>query len=128
VSATVDAGMARVLQIFFCGHEVLAPIGRGRQALRKGGGPSANDAARPDAGARRGDSRMHRPKHEPLMACTDCRKPFSPAQERGFELDDGGGLCFDCTVIRGGVYDGLYERWVTPPRLDGLTLHLKRGP
>jgi hypothetical protein len=65
---------------------------------------------------------MHRSDEQELITCADCGQPFSVEQGRGFALEQEGGICFDCSVKRGGVYDGLYERWVTPPRMDGLDL------
>ncbi|MCA9619999.1 MAG: hypothetical protein KC731_13330 [Myxococcales bacterium] len=55
-----------------------------------------------------------------LTRCAECGVEFDVERDRGYPFGADAALCFDCAARRGGSYDGVFERWVDPPRLDGL--------
>ncbi len=62
---------------------------------------------------------MHREEADRLVACADCGASIDPGRDRGF-VSAGGALCFDCSLRRGGEWDGDRERWSTEPSASGL--------
>lgn len=63
---------------------------------------------------------MHRTEAEVLTICADCGAEFDVERDRGYAAGATVAICFECAVKRGGSYDGMFERWVDVPRLDGL--------
>jgi len=63
---------------------------------------------------------MHRSEAETLTVCADCGTEFDVERDRGYAVGGGIAICFECAVKRGGSYDGIFERWVDEPRLEGL--------
>jgi hypothetical protein len=52
--------------------------------------------------------------------CCECGEPIEGEIDRAFAVSDDEVLCFECAVLRGGVYDALQERWTAPPSVTGL--------
>jgi hypothetical protein len=63
---------------------------------------------------------MHNQEANDLTDCCDCGASIAPAIDRAFGLNDEEFLCFDCAVLRGGVYDAREERWTVAPNVTGL--------
>lgn len=63
---------------------------------------------------------MHRTEQEELMDCIDCGATVAPGADRAFAITDEMVLCHACATRRGGQYDEMHDRWLVPPRLDGL--------
>lgn len=63
---------------------------------------------------------MHRSEAEALTTCADCGVEFDVARDRGYAVGSNVAICFECAVKRGGSYDGMFERWVDEPRVEGL--------
>jgi len=64
---------------------------------------------------------MHRSEDRELVDCIDCGATIAAERERAFAVTDDVYLCLDCAVRRGGVYDELHDRWVTPPKVSDLS-------
>ncbi len=60
---------------------------------------------------------MHALEENELADCRDCRATIAPSTDRAFAINDDDFLCFDCAVLRGGVYDAHEERWTVPPNV-----------
>ena len=63
---------------------------------------------------------MHRSETGDLTSCLDCGSEISDTRDRAFALGEGGVLCFECCLRRGGKYDEGHDAWDTPPNLEGL--------
>ncbi|MEQ9322517.1 MAG: hypothetical protein RIF41_25345 [Polyangiaceae bacterium] len=66
---------------------------------------------------------MHRTEAEAITVCADCGTELDVERDRGYAAAASLAICFECAVKRGGSYDGIFERWVDAPRLDGLEDH-----
>ena len=63
---------------------------------------------------------MHRAEEGELSSCADCGAEVWISRDRGYRFGQDLGLCFDCSVRRGGVWDEGHDRWLKDPDLAGL--------
>lgn len=63
---------------------------------------------------------MHRDEADRIVSCADCGAMIDPDRDRGFVSPAAVALCFDCSIRRGGRWDGNQERWDTEPSSTGL--------
>lgn len=63
---------------------------------------------------------MRREESDQLVACPDCGADVSPATDRACAFGVSAVICGECSVRRGGSYDGDRESWTTPPRIEDL--------
>ncbi len=63
---------------------------------------------------------MHRSEANELVYCLNCGAEVSLAVDRTFAVSDDTGICFDCAIKRGGMYDEAHDRWTRPPSMLGL--------
>jgi hypothetical protein len=63
---------------------------------------------------------MHTQEWDDIVDCCDCGATVAPDTDRVFALSDETFLCFACAVARGGVYDGMEERWTVAPNAAGV--------
>jgi hypothetical protein len=54
------------------------------------------------------------------MVCTDCGALVDPRREPVFTVTAEIALCMECSIRRGGQWDGVDEKWVAAPKLDSL--------
>ena len=66
---------------------------------------------------------MHRSETEQLIRCLNCGSEVSLSLDRSFALSEDHGLCFACSIARGGSYDELHDTWIHAPNLSGLDWH-----
>ena len=63
---------------------------------------------------------MHRSEEDQFVNCLHCGSEISLSRDRTFVLSEDGGLCFACSVRRGGRYDEIHDTWTKAPDLSGL--------
>ncbi|HVU00529.1 MAG TPA: hypothetical protein VHE30_02215 [Polyangiaceae bacterium] len=57
---------------------------------------------------------------EELIECADCGALIADGGDASFPYGEGGVLCFECAIRRGGQYDADADRWTVPPELSDL--------
>lgn len=62
----------------------------------------------------------HDTREDAVGSCADCEQDVGLEDSHAFTLPDGGLLCWACALIRGGVYDDKYDRWVVSPAAEDL--------
>ena len=50
-----------------------------------------------------------------LVDCYDCGAAVAPSAQYAISIDLDEFICFDCAVVRGGVYDTIEDRWIVFP-------------
>ena len=65
---------------------------------------------------------MHRSEAYDQVRCLQCGAEVSMSRDRTYVVRDDEALCQACAMKRGGAYDERQDRWIEPPRLDGLPL------
>lgn len=63
---------------------------------------------------------MHEETWVGLIDCADCGSPVDLGLERGYRVAENIGMCWACTVKRGGLFDEDEDLWLEPPDLTGL--------
>ena len=65
---------------------------------------------------------MHRSEGDDRVRCLQCGAEISMARDRAYAVGEEDVLCQACAMKRGGAYDERQDKWVEPPKLDGLPL------
>ncbi len=63
---------------------------------------------------------MHRSEQAEVVSCAACGAEVSVRSDRVFTFGTESALCWECSVRRGGRYDGTHERWEQAPDLADL--------
>jgi hypothetical protein len=63
---------------------------------------------------------MRESEERELVVCAGCGTALSVASDRGFSFGADSGLCWECSVKRGGRYDAIHERWEVAPEIADL--------
>ena len=62
---------------------------------------------------------MHRSESRELLGCIACGALVDP-REGVYGFGTESGICLQCALRRGGVYDAAYDRWTQSPDVSDL--------
>jgi hypothetical protein len=122
-SLVIPLGLAILGTEFLWARSLSVWIGEAFRRLRRWRSPNRSPASPPNGETVGGSSAKTAvddvtPGRD--VACVVCSEALDGKRNPVFRMTHGDGLCLECAIRRGGVYDAPLETWSRPPELAGL--------